>query len=54
MNTENSAVRELSAAEIENVSGGLFFLGLGVFLAATAVGYGITKLSECIAEWILD
>ena len=47
---ESSEIRELSAAEVDDVSGG--FVWIGVFLGGAAVGYGIRKGVEAIVDWI--
>jgi hypothetical protein len=53
MNTiESLQVRELSAAEVDDVSGG--FVWIGAFVGGAAVGYGIRKGVEAFVDWLFD
>jgi hypothetical protein len=49
---ENSQTRELSAAEVDDVSGG--FIWIGVFAAGALIGYGIRRGGEAIADYFGD
>lgn len=46
---ESSALRELNAAEVDDVSGG--FVWIAAFVIGAAVGYGIRKGGESLYDY---
>lgn len=51
---ENSEIRALDTAEVDEVFGGFIFASLGVFLVGAAVGYGLRLAGEWTVGQLLD